>query len=260
MVHKTILAAGAFFFRFRNYLFPAFVVVVVLLTRPGYFLGRADIDRFVVPLAAATAILGGVFRLLVIGFAYIKRGGKDGRVYASVLVTRGFYAHVRNPMYIGNYAILTGVGVIYGSIWIYLVLIPFFTFAYYAIVVTEEEFLRGKFGPEFEAYCRSVNRFIPRLKGIRKSLKEFRYDWRKALRKDYGTFSGIFTICLCAWLLKLHYLEGLPWSTTALWMGSAAAVYGAFCWIVRFLKKAGHLDLDRHPGQMPGKGRIPTPH
>jgi protein-S-isoprenylcysteine O-methyltransferase Ste14 len=242
MSNPFFLRSGNFFFRFRRFLFPAFALAVLLLTRPEYFLGRPDLDAVVVPLAIACALLGGLFRLLVIGFAYIKRGGKDNRVYADDLVTEGFYAHVRNPMYIGNFLIVVGLGTIYGSRWIYFVLIPFFAYAYFSIVVAEEDYLRKKFGATYDAYEKRVNRFFPDFRGIRKSLRDFRYDWRKALRKDYSTFSGVVTGCIGAVILKRHYLEDLPRDKLVLWFGiTAIVVFGGFCGTVRYLKGAGLL-------------------
>jgi len=179
---------------------------------------------------------------MVIGFAYIKRGGKDGKVYADKLVIEGFYAHVRNPMYVGNILIVLGLGLTYGSWLAYAVLFPFFGFAYYAITVAEEDFLKRKFGADYDAYCAKVNRFIPDFRGIRKSLEGFRYDWRKALRKDYGTFSVMLLGCFGAWQMKRQHLEGLPVNTLILEMAiAAAAVFGAFCGTVRWLKSAGRL-------------------
>jgi len=56
-------------------------------------------------------------------------------------VQTGFYAHSRNPMYVGNYLIMAGFVLLYGSLWAALVVVPFFTLVYYAIVVNEECYL-----------------------------------------------------------------------------------------------------------------------
>ena len=92
---------GKFFFKFRNAIFPLLYLCMLVFTRPGVFLGDLQLDRYVCILGIAIALAGQTFRILVIGFAYIERGGKDGKVYAESLVQTGFYAHVRNPMYVG---------------------------------------------------------------------------------------------------------------------------------------------------------------
>ena len=58
-------------------------------------MGNEELDRWMVLLGILTASAGQLFRFAVIGFAYIKRGGKEGKVYADELVIRclpGTYA------------------------------------------------------------------------------------------------------------------------------------------------------------------------
>ena len=237
-----LLRSGALFFRFRRYLFPVFVVILFFFTRPALFLGSRNLDFLIVMIGWIVALAGLGFRLFVIGFAYIKRGGKDGKVYAENLVVEGLYAHVRNPMYIGNFLIVVGLGLIHGSLWVYIFLIPFFAFAYLSIVVAEEEFLRNRFGAAFDAYCTKVNRFIPNFSGIDQTLSAFTYDWKKALRKEYGTSLGGLIGCYATWLVKMHRCYGFDLNTHKLpliifpfiLIGIA---YGA----VRYFKKKGKL-------------------
>lgn len=239
---RLLLSSGAIFFKFRNFLFPIFVIILLVFTRPALAMARSDVDTFVIIAGCAIALLGGLFRLFVIGFAYIKRGGKDGRVYADDLVTGGVYAHVRNPMYIGNFLIIVGMGMMYGSMWIYALVIPFFAFVYLSIVVTEEDYLKKRFGQGFEAYCKKVNRFIPNFSGFGKTLSEFSYDWKKAIRKDYGTFFGVLIGCYIIWLRKMQYSYGVTFTgnKTFLLLLPLVIVALLYSW-VRVLKKRGSL-------------------
>ena len=242
MWHKVLIKSGSLFFQHRNCLFTIFYIGILLFTRPAFFLGNPQLDRFAVALGVMIALVGAAFRLLVIGFAYIKRGGKNGRVYADNLVIEGVYAHVRNPMYISNFFIVVGIGIIYGSAWIYFLAIPFFSFAYLAIMVTEEDYLRRRFGAEYDEYCRRVNRFFPNFKGIRNSLKEYQYDWRKVIRKDYGTVFGMLVGCYATWLWKQYYFYGLPSSMSDI-RGPVFVfiVFGIGYSFFRYLKKSGRL-------------------
>ena len=205
--------------------------------------GDAVAGKGVEPQIGALLVMTGLlFRFLVIGFAYIKRGGKDGQVYADKLVTQGFYAHVRNPMYMSNFLIFMGLSLIYGSGTVYFLVIPFFSFAYYAIVVVEEDYLKKQFGASFNEYCRRVNRFFPDFRGVRRSLKEFHYDWRKAIRKDYGTFFGVLMGCYITWLWKSYYFHVFPHNRRDVW--SAAFVLAGIVLsygLIRYLKKSGRL-------------------
>ncbi len=233
--NALVLGAGNFFFKYRNAAFPAVFAVLFLMADPHEFFGtNISLQRAIKYFGVALVILGQLFRLMVIGYAYIKRGGKEGKVYADKLVIRGFYAHTRNPMYVGNALVVTGFCLVYQSVWSYFVALPIFLFSYYAITVAEEAYLRTRFGADYEHYTKTVNRFIPNFRGLKASLAEFHYDWKRALRKDYGNIAQA-ALALCAieargggWTLTPRLLTGL-------------ALTGIFYLIARILKKSGYL-------------------
>lgn len=241
-VHIFLLKSGAVFFRFRNFLFPLFIIVVLIFTKPALFLGRSDVDVAVVILGFITALTGVLLRLFVIGLAYIKRGGKDGRVYADDLVTGGVYAHVRNPMYVANFLAIVGIALIYGSVWVYIIVIPFFAYIYLSIVTAEEDYLRKHFGVQYEVYSKKVNRFIPDFSGLPQTLKQFSYDWKKAIRKDYGTSIGILVGCYALWLCKSYYFYNLSQNKYRIIIVAAPLILLAILYLcARYLKKSGQL-------------------
>ncbi|MCK6460319.1 MAG: isoprenylcysteine carboxylmethyltransferase family protein [Planctomycetes bacterium] len=175
-------AAGHFLFRTRNALFPAaFLAAVLLFPPPPEHAGPAW-------LAAGVALLtlGQALRVLTIGLAYIKRGGKDGRIYASGLVTGGVFAHCRNPMYVGNLLALLGLLALSGSPLALAVGGAFFLLAYLSITLAEETYLLGRFGDEYRAYRARVPRFLPRPGGALATLRH-PFDWRKVVSKEHGT-------------------------------------------------------------------------
>src|SRR4030042_6489106 len=242
MIQAFLIGSGNFFFRFRNFLFPVFIILLLFFARPAFFWGDPGLDRIGVALGFLIALLGQAFRFLVIGFAYIKRGGKEGRVYADELVTEGLYAHVRNPMYIGNFLILMGLGIMYGSLWVYVLVIPFFSYVFLSIVVTEENSLKRRFSAAYDDYCRSVNRFIPDLRGLRKSLQKFTYDWRKALRKDYGTFFGVLLGSFATFLVNNCHFTDFPRTPGQMFIFALGLVcIGTGYGLARYLKKSGRL-------------------
>jgi protein-S-isoprenylcysteine O-methyltransferase Ste14 len=232
-----LIASGNFFFKFRNGLFPLVFVLLFLFTRPTLFLGNPELDRVVMTLGALIALFGQAFRLFVIGYAYIKRGGKDGKVYADDLVVSGLYAHSRNPMYVGNFLIAVGIGIVYGSPWIYFVVIPFFAYVYLSIVKAEEKYLKSKFGTQYDQYMKTVPRFWPNFKGLRQSLAGYKYDWKKVLRKDYGTVFGTLfgLVFICIW--KHIHLYGFSERRAEVFQLALLFIpIVAFYGIVRYLK------------------------
>jgi len=209
------IAIGNFFFRYRNALFPLVFLLSVIVLRPKFLLGNPTVNRFVIILGVALAVFGQVFRLMTIGWEYIHRGGKDGKVYAQRLVQRGMYGITRNPMYVGNALIAVGMALSTCSPVIYGLIIPFFLFVYQAIVSAEEHFLRNKFGAEYEAYRARVNRFIPSVRLLPEAFSGMRYNGVLALRHDLSTLAGlaIGLIALPVW--RTYFLEGLPEAQTA---------------------------------------------
>lgn len=216
---------------------------LVLFTRPGLFLGNAQLDKYVCALGVWMALSGQTFRILVIGFAYIRRGGKDGKVFATSLVRTGFYAHTRNPMYVGNYLILGGFILLYGSLWAYVVILPFFTLVYYSIVKNEENYLKETFGQEYTEYAANVNRFIPNLRGIKKSLKRDHYDWKKVSRKEYGTLSLVLCgiLALVIWKDMAIFGYEREHREIGIWVLMFIPII-FFYGITRYLKKTGRLE------------------
>jgi protein-S-isoprenylcysteine O-methyltransferase Ste14 len=83
------------------------------------------------------------------------------------LVVGGLYRYVRNPMYLAVAAIIVGQALALGQ----LILLPYA--AAFGLVVAafvhwyEEPTLRRQFGEEYEAYCRAVPGWWPRLSARR---------------------------------------------------------------------------------------------
>lgn len=79
------------------------------------------------------------------------------------LVVSGLYRYVRNPMYVAVVSVIAGQGLMFGNARLLeydaLVWLAFHLF----VVAYEEPTLRATFGPEYEAFCRGVSRWIPRL-------------------------------------------------------------------------------------------------
>lgn len=78
------------------------------------------------------------------------------------LTQTGPYAHLRNPLYLGSMLIAFGFALALPSWPVALVLAIGFLIIYVPVIASEERFLRATF-PDFDAYCLSVPRLIPRI-------------------------------------------------------------------------------------------------
>lgn len=184
---SLLVTYGNFLFRSRDAVFPIALVALLVAFRPEYPAGSPAMDRWLDAGGFALALVGQLLRVAVVGYAYIIRGGKNRRVYAEGLVTEGFFAHARNPLYVGNLLILAGLLLIWNSRWMYIIGVPFFTLGYIAIVAAEEHFLRAKFGRAYDEYCARVNRWIPDIRGLRDSVRGREFNWRRVILKEYGS-------------------------------------------------------------------------
>lgn len=200
---SKLVRLGNFSFRYRGYMLP---VAVLLLFIPS---ARITADPAVAGLAGfLVAVVGQACRICTIGLAYIIRGGKDHKVYAEDLVTTGLYAHVRNPMYVGNFFLIIGLAMASNS-WVFaLAGVPLALGMHKAIVAAEENFLRNKFGPQFEAYCARVPRWVPRLAGLATTLGGMNFEWRRVVAKEYAATFDWFSAVAVVVLVKLGH-DGL---------------------------------------------------
>jgi protein-S-isoprenylcysteine O-methyltransferase Ste14 len=78
-------------------------------------------------------------------------------------VATGPYRFLRNPMYIGGFFVLLGFGLYERSPAILFFALPWLLFAHLFVLLYEEPHLRATFGASYDAYCRSVRRWLPRL-------------------------------------------------------------------------------------------------
>lgn len=190
---------GNLLFHNRNWLFPLFYFIL-FIPSPEVF--NDPVTAMLI--GFSVTIIGQLIRVITIGLVYIIRGGKNRRVYADTLVTTGIFSHCRNPLYVGNILILVGLGIASNSLIFMAIATPLFLFFYQAIVLAEENFLRNKFGAEFDAYCSRVNRWVPNLTGIGKTLESMEFKWTRVIIREY-TSTYIWTSGAVLIVMKHFY-------------------------------------------------------
>jgi protein-S-isoprenylcysteine O-methyltransferase Ste14 len=223
--------------------FPAVFLVLAITTKPALPLGSERLDEWLDGLGILIACLGQGFRALAIGWVHnIRRGGREKRIAADALIRTGFFAHSRNSLYLGNLLIFCGLVLIANSYWWYVLALPAFVAVYWTIVLAEEDFLTRKFGQDYADYCRSVNRFVPRLPGLCRSLAHVSFDWKRVVSKETQIFCswGSLTLCLLIWERWERFGYAARWAEVQwllLLLGLLFVLYGVVTW----LKKSGKL-------------------
>lgn len=153
----------------RAVTYAALFIGFVLIYLPGRLLSWTGIVRpaaIAVPQVAGMVIgaAGAAVALwCIFTFATIGRGTPAPFDPPRRLVIRGPYRFVRNPMYIGAGLALASAALFYQSLPLLGYAGLFFLATHVFVVGYEEPTLRRIFGQEYEAYCRQVSRWWPRV-------------------------------------------------------------------------------------------------
>jgi len=238
MWRRLLERCGPFLYRHRTFLLPGLLLLLLAGFKPLVPRGSARLDSLLDLAGLMVALIGQGLRAAVIGYVYIRRGGKDGKAYAEDLVTEGLFAHARNPLYVGNLLILFGLLIMFNSPAAYLVAVPLLLFFYAAIVASEEAYLRGRFGAAFDDYCRRAPRWIPDFRGLGESIAGMRFNWPRLVRKEYGS---AFAWIAAAILLRIWEMRTLPpyaaWRPYMIWHAVPLGLAIALWAVARFMKK-----------------------
>ena len=131
-----------------------------------------------------------------------------GNVGAPEVVVAGPFAHLRNPLYVGNVLMYCGIGVMASALspWLVIIALVYFAFQYAMIVSLEEEFLEKEFGEGYLEFKKNVPRFLPRLSAYRASAQDRQKPyWIKALRSERRTLQAlsiVVVLILLIWIWR----------------------------------------------------------
>lgn len=136
-------------------------LVMPLLLLPTGFEQRFGWRGFA--LACAVLAAGEAMRIWAVGYAGTRTRTRSPDGKLKDLVTAGPYAHVRNPIYVGNCLMGAGIVLAFGQ-WLLLPpLLLAVILAYQPVVRWEEQLLAGAFGEQYARYRAAVGRWLPRL-------------------------------------------------------------------------------------------------
>lgn len=108
-------------------------------------------------IAGILCIAGGI----ILWYAAVFSAKIDITIKSNRLETGGVYAIVRNPIYSAFLFICIGA-LLFCRNWYVLILPPlFWVYLTVFMKLIEEKWLSERFGEEYKAYCKRVNRFIP---------------------------------------------------------------------------------------------------
>lgn len=176
-------------FKYRSYTPIPFLILMLIFE-------NATVTSIVV--GFAIAFIGELIRLWGVSWAGSETRTTGG-VGGSFLVISGPFAHVRNPLYVGNILMYLGLGIMSMSLFPYLqvIAILFFIIQYLFIVKEEEEFLKIKFNSDYKKYLDNVPRFGWRLTPYKvESIPQPEFILSKGLKSETRTLQAFGTAAL----------------------------------------------------------------
>ena len=136
---------------------------VVLLARPLDQRIPFQIPQWLrIPGMIIAVVGGGIALTCAFTFAFVGRGTPAPFDAPREFVWAGPYRFVRNPMYVGAFAVIVGLGLAMNSVSALAVAIGFMILAHLFILIYEEPTLEQKFGQSYLRYKKQVNRWVPK--------------------------------------------------------------------------------------------------
>lgn len=155
------------------------------------------------------AVSGELIRLWGVSWAGSETRTTGG-VGGTYLIVSGPFAHVRNPLYVGNILMYLGLGVMSFAFFPYLQIIAlmFFALQYHLIVKEEEGYLSKTFGKEYQEYLKNVPRFIPRISAYKdESIEQPPFKLHMGLKSEMRTlqaFASVAILIVIKWYLSAN--------------------------------------------------------
>jgi len=149
----SLVRLGRFFYRYRSYTPLPLVAVLIFASRPTAVSLLAGAPL----LLAGESVRLGALRRIGGASRSIRIGGTD-------LAVAGVYSLTRNPLYLGNALLSTGIAILSGIGWLPPLTLLLLAVQYVPIIASEEEELARRFGEKYEVYRRRVPPFLPALR------------------------------------------------------------------------------------------------
>ena len=171
------------FFKYRSYTPIPFIIIML-------FYHDSNIWSLIVGLILAC--LGEYLRLWGVSWAGSETR-TTGDVGGTYLIISGPFAHLRNPLYLGNIMMYTGIGIMSFALfpWLQIVGLIFFSLQYHIIITEEERYLKITFGKQFEDYTSNVPRFFPRFSSYKvPNILQPEFSWKDGMKSEMRTFQA----------------------------------------------------------------------
>jgi protein-S-isoprenylcysteine O-methyltransferase Ste14 len=191
LVHE-LEKSGNWLFRRRGWL-----PVIILVLGAGYlFIANRSVIYFNLTwelICVFVSVAGELIRSYTVG--HVPRNTSGRTVLdqmADELNTSGIYSIVRHPLYVGNFLMWLGPVLFLRSVWCVIIFVLAYWIYYERIIFAEEQYLRRKFGEEYDTWAFRVRSVIPRFRiFIRPDLP---FSLRNVLKREYNSIANLFIV------------------------------------------------------------------
>jgi len=182
---------GAWLFRQRSWLPVPLALALLAATQANPH------DNLIHALGLALAACGEMIRLWAVRHIGVISRTRSDRT--GPLITSGPYAWIRNPLYLGNWFLWSGVAVFAGVPLMLPIVWSAFAFIYSNISTWEQGLLRQR-QPAYSDYLRRTPAWIPVRRGSPTTAAITRFEWRDVFFWERGSLLALLTmIALLAW-------------------------------------------------------------
>jgi len=238
-LQEELESQGNFLFKYRGTL-PLVILVVALGLLFESALNNPDLHEYqefsvYLLISLAVAFFGLFIRMYTVGHTPKHTSGRNTEEQvADVLNSTGIYSTVRHPLYVGNFFMWLGVGMLTMNVW-FLVAFTFFYWVYYErIMFAEEQFLRRKFGEVYLSWAKGTPAFWPSFKNFKKPVVKF--SWAKVIKKEKNGLLAIFVCFFAFQLFTQSIVLGEFTVYQDFWMYATIASFVIY-YIIKFLRK-----------------------
>ena len=145
---------------------PILAALVALMSEENRFWQTPSLATWSGSIAVAVATLSILLRVQATSTLHARVMAAHGPD-TSRCVTHGIYRALRNPLYLSSLMLFGAYAVLFGWGWM-VGFVAFHVWRYRRIVRLEEHSLRTEWAGEFDDYCRTVPRWIPRWSEFRR--------------------------------------------------------------------------------------------
>ena len=195
-LQESLEKQGNFLFRYRSFL-PLIIIlvgiIVFIFDRVDQRVPGGEHYTIIELLSLLVSFVGLTIRIIAVGHSPANTSGRNTKLQlADEINMTGIYSTVRHPLYLGNFFMWAGAGILIANVWFFVIFVLAYWIYYERIMYAEEQFLRRKFGQPYIDWAAKTPAFFPSCKNTVKSVYPF--SIKKILKKEKNGVFAIFIL------------------------------------------------------------------